>query len=110
MIDESLGIGLSSGIWPGCGGLSLVQYRRAKAVGYLVRDGHPDLHQAGVARGNRSHVYGDGSQRRCFCDVRDVVAAITLLAEGNRHTGKVFNVGSQEETTILGLARANQKS
>jgi UDP-glucose 4-epimerase len=54
-------------------------------------------------------VYGDGSQRRCFCDVRDVVAAITLLTKGPRHTGKVFNIGSQEETTILGLARQIKK-
>ena len=30
-------------------------------------------------RGQPITVYGDGSQRRCFCDVRDVVAAITLL-------------------------------
>lgn len=49
-------------------------------------------------------VYGDGQQTRCFCNVRDVVAAVHALAEAPQATGQVFNIGSQEEISILALA------
>jgi UDP-glucose 4-epimerase len=49
-------------------------------------------------------VYGTGEQRRCFCDVRDVVEAILGLADHREAIGRVFNIGSTEETTILLLA------
>lgn len=50
-------------------------------------------------------VHGSGEQTRCFCDVRDVADALPrLLAEPRCH-GRVFNLGSDEEITILGLAR-----
>ncbi|RMD66902.1 NAD-dependent epimerase/dehydratase family protein, partial [Candidatus Parcubacteria bacterium] len=50
-------------------------------------------------------VYGDGQQSRCFCDVADVVRAVTGLAEEPRAVGEVFNIGSNEEISILNLAR-----
>jgi UDP-glucose 4-epimerase len=49
-------------------------------------------------------VYGDGSQRRCFTDVSDVVSALVDLMEHPDATGQVFNIGSQQEITILALA------
>src|SRR5579859_4910005 len=49
-------------------------------------------------------VYGDGTQRRCFCNVRDVTEAIIGLAESPRAVGEVFNIGSTEEVTIMALA------
>ena len=49
-------------------------------------------------------VYGDGTQSRCFCDVRDVVRAMVSLAESPQAAGRVFNVGSTEEVTINELA------
>ena len=49
-------------------------------------------------------VYGTGQQSRCFCDVRDAVEAIARLAATDRAVGQVINVGSDEETTIEGLA------
>lgn len=49
-------------------------------------------------------VYGDGTQQRCFCNVRDVVEAITALSETPSAIGEVFNIGSTEEVTIAGLA------
>ncbi|MGH2942953.1 MAG: GDP-mannose 4,6-dehydratase [Solirubrobacteraceae bacterium] len=50
-------------------------------------------------------VYGDGTQTRCFCHVDDVVRAlIDLMALGQPAYGQVFNIGSQEEISILGLA------
>jgi UDP-glucose 4-epimerase len=49
-------------------------------------------------------VYGDGSQTRCFCDVRDVVRALIGLVAHEPAAGRVFNVGSTEEISILSLA------
>ena len=49
-------------------------------------------------------VYGDGTQRRCFCHVSDVVRALVALAECERAYGEVINVGSQEEVSIIELA------
>ena len=54
-------------------------------------------------------VFGDGRQSRCFCDVRDVVQAIIGLARHPKAPGKVFNIGSTEETTILSLAERIKK-
>ena len=50
-------------------------------------------------------VYGDGSQSRCFCDVSDTVQALKALLSHEEAVGKVFNVGSTEEVTILELAQ-----
>jgi UDP-glucose 4-epimerase len=49
-------------------------------------------------------VYGDGTQRRCFCHVSDVVRALVALAQHEGAYGEVINVGSQEECSILELA------
>jgi nucleoside-diphosphate-sugar epimerase len=49
-------------------------------------------------------IYGDGSQQRCFCDVRDVVRALEGLALHPEAPGKVWNIGGTEEVTILNLA------
>ena len=49
-------------------------------------------------------VYGDGTQRRCFCAVSDVVEALVKLPQTPAAAGKVVNVGSQEEVTIRELA------
>lgn len=50
-------------------------------------------------------VHGDGSQRRCFTDVSDVVRALLGLIDHPGAVGEVFNVGSQQEITILDLAK-----
>lgn len=50
-------------------------------------------------------VYGDGSQTRCFCSVRDVVKAILLLLHTPKCYGEIFNIGSDEEISILELAK-----
>ncbi|MCA9290274.1 MAG: GDP-mannose 4,6-dehydratase [Phycisphaerales bacterium] len=49
-------------------------------------------------------VHGDGAQTRCFCDVRDVVDALPRLLASPRGVGRVFNLGSDEPISILGLA------
>ncbi|MBY0307427.1 MAG: NAD-dependent epimerase/dehydratase family protein, partial [Phycisphaerales bacterium] len=50
-------------------------------------------------------VHGDGAQVRCFCDVRDVVPALQQLLETPACAGRVFNLGSDREATILQLAQ-----
>jgi UDP-glucose 4-epimerase len=49
-------------------------------------------------------VYGDGKQSRCFCHVRDVVNALTGLLDDPRSIGDVFNIGGEQEISILALA------
>ena len=49
-------------------------------------------------------VTGDGSQTRCFCHVEDVVRALIALLNEPSAAGQVFNVGSDEEVSIRGLA------
>jgi UDP-glucose 4-epimerase len=50
-------------------------------------------------------VFGDGTQSRCFGYVGDVVDALAALVTDERAYGHVFNVGSEEEISILALAR-----
>ena len=54
--------------------------------------------------GENITVYGDGSQRRCFAHVSDVVGALIALAEHPSSVGEVYNIGNNEEVTILELA------
>jgi UDP-glucose 4-epimerase len=57
-----------------------------------------------AVEGGELEIYGDGRQTRAFCDVRDVVRAMTDLLGDPRHHGGVFNVGSDDEMTIGELA------
>jgi UDP-glucose 4-epimerase len=50
-------------------------------------------------------VYGDGQQTRCFGYVGDVVGALVKLMDHQQSVGQVFNIGSNEEVTILELAQ-----
>jgi len=50
-------------------------------------------------------VYGDGKQSRCFGYVGDVVGALVNLMDNSEAVGKVFNIGSNQEVTILELAQ-----
>lgn len=50
-------------------------------------------------------VYGDGTQTRCFCHVRDVAGALLRLAREPSTAGQVFNLGNPQEVTINALAR-----
>lgn len=49
-------------------------------------------------------VYGDGTQSRCFGYVGDVVQALIALANHPQAVGQIFNIGSNEEVTIMELA------
>jgi UDP-glucose 4-epimerase len=49
-------------------------------------------------------VFGTGEQARCFGHVKDAVEAILRLIATPASVGNVFNVGNDEEVTILRLA------
>jgi UDP-glucose 4-epimerase len=50
-------------------------------------------------------VYGTGEQTRCFGYVGDVVGALIKLMDKEEAVGGVYNIGSNEEVTIMELAR-----
>jgi nucleoside-diphosphate-sugar epimerase len=54
-------------------------------------------------------VFGDGTQSRCFCHVSDVVRAMADLMRRDDAYGEVFNIGADEEISILDLARQVQR-
>ncbi len=49
-------------------------------------------------------VFGAGTQSRCFCHVEDVVKALGQILREQKTVGEVYNLGSDEEVTILALA------
>jgi UDP-glucose 4-epimerase len=51
------------------------------------------------------NIFGDGSQSRVFCHVKDSTKAVLDLAESNKSAGEVFNVGGVGEISILDLAK-----
>ncbi len=63
----------------------------------------PRFVEAAIA-GRPIRVFGDGSQTRCFCDVRDVVSALPIMVASGACHGRVFNLGSDREISIRQLA------
>ncbi len=74
--------------------------RQSPAYGMVI----PRLVRQAVS-GEPLTVYGDGLQTRCFCHVADVVDGIIRLINNPQTHGQVYNLGSQEEISILDLAR-----
>ena len=54
-------------------------------------------------------VFGDGTQRRAFTHVSDVVDALLKLMTEPNAIGEVINVGNVQETSILALAERVRK-
>jgi UDP-glucose 4-epimerase len=54
-------------------------------------------------------VFGDGTQRRAFTHVADVVDALLKLVVEPKAIGQVINIGNMQETTILSLAERIKK-
>jgi UDP-glucose 4-epimerase len=50
-------------------------------------------------------VYGNGDQIRCFCHVNDAVRALLLVMDSDQAVGNVFNVGNNQQISILELAK-----
>lgn len=73
--------------------------RQSGAYGMVV----PRFVRAAL-RNEPIRVYGDGTQTRCFCHVRDIVRAFQPLPMDSRAAGEVFNIGATEEISIRTLA------
>ncbi len=56
-------------------------------------------------RGEPLTVHGDGSQSRCFTYIDDTVRGTILAGVTEAAVGRVYNLGTTEETSILELAR-----
>ena len=50
-------------------------------------------------------VYGTGDQIRCFCHVNDAVRALLLVMDSEKSIGEVFNVGNNQQVSIMELAK-----
>ena len=50
-------------------------------------------------------VYGSGDQIRCFCHVSDAVRALLLVMDSDKSVGEVFNVGNNQQISIMELAK-----
>jgi UDP-glucose 4-epimerase len=51
------------------------------------------------------YVYGTGDQIRCFCHVDDAVRALLLVMDSDKAIGEVFNVGDNQQISIMELAK-----
>lgn len=103
MVDEFLGLAYQREF-----GLEVVPFRLFNTVGPRQTGRYGMVIPRFVRQalcGEAITVYGDGTQRRCFCDVRDIVSAIVGLSQHPRAPGQVYNIGGTEEITIYDLAR-----
>ncbi|RMH72041.1 MAG: NAD-dependent epimerase/dehydratase family protein [Gemmatimonadetes bacterium] len=102
MVDEFLGLAYLDEF-----GLDVVLFRLFNTVGPRQRGQYgmviPRFMQQAL-KGEPITVYGDGTQRRCFGHVKDVIQAIIGLAEHPEAPGYVYNIGSTEEVSINELA------
>jgi len=74
--------------------------RQSSAYGMVI----PNMIQRAL-RGDPILVFGDGQQSRCFSAVSDVVHGVLLLADGRGTEGEIYNIGTDEEITVLALAQ-----
>ena len=58
-----------------------------------------------AVKGEKLSVYGSGQQIRCFCHVSDAVRALLLVMDSDKAIGEVFNVGNNEQISIMELAK-----
>ena len=74
--------------------------RQSSAYGMVI----PNMVQRAL-RHEPIQVYGDGLQSRCFSAVHDVVRGMQLLMDSKDAEGEIFNVGSDEEVSVMELAQ-----
>lgn len=51
--------------------------------------------------GRQPIIYGDGTQKRCFSDIRDDVDCLVNLAFSDKAIGQTFNIGPDEEEVTI---------
>jgi UDP-glucuronate decarboxylase len=60
---------------------------------------------ASASKNNNISIYGEGNQTRTFCFVKDNIDAMISAFNNNKIVNDVANIGSDQETTILDLAK-----
>ena len=60
---------------------------------------------AAAIRDEPIQVYGSGDQIRCFCHVSDAIRALLLVIDSDQAIGQVFNVGNNQQISIMDLAK-----
>lgn len=63
------------------------------------------LFSAAMKQGKTPTIFGDGLQARDFVYVADVVQALRLAASVKEAIGRVYNIGSGKQTTVLELVK-----
>ena len=102
MVDEFLGLAYQQEY-----GLEVIPFRLFNTVGPRQTGRYGMVIPRFVAQAINDEpitVYGDGTQSRCFCDVRDVVQALATLSLKDEAIGKLYNIGNTEEISMNGLA------
>ncbi len=102
MVDEFLGLAYQQEY-----GLEVIPFRLFNTVGPRQTGRYGMVIPRFVAQAINDEpitVYGDGTQSRCFCDVRDVVQALAALSLKDEAIGKLYNIGNTEEISMNGLA------
>jgi len=102
MVDEFLGLAYAQE-----SGLAVTPFRLFNTTGPRQSGRYGMVVPRFIGQAMRNEpitIFGDGTQRRCFCDVSDVVRAIVGLAVHDGAAGVLFNIGNQEEVTIRELA------
>jgi len=56
-------------------------------------------------RGGPVVVYDDGKQVRCFAHVSEIIDCIIQLMETEEAVGQIFNIGSDQDVSVMTLAR-----
>ena len=55
--------------------------------------------------GKQPYIYGDGSHKRCFSDIRDLYNVFNKIIDADNVHGETFNIGPDEEPiSIVDLA------
>lgn len=54
-------------------------------------------------------IHGDGSQKRCFIYIDDLISGTVAAVEKKEANGEIFNIGTSEEISIFGLAKLIKK-
>ena len=71
--------------------------------------GPPPVFIEAILKDEEVPIHGDGQQTRSFTFVSDTVAGIYEAAMRDEANGEIINIGSDEEVTILDLARMIKK-
>lgn len=57
-----------------------------------------------VLTNKKIHVYGDGTQSRCFTYIDDAIEILLKIVENKEAEGQVINLGNNQEISIIDLA------